>query len=499
ETRVPKPLHNLYIAIIKDDHYYMLPISQDGTTTPVTQAFVRESMHVLYKNPATSSPLSLASLAQVKRNQWDDINKSLSATARDELALLALCPIVINLNLQERRLPLVQIRQSERGLGNHALTIFDAGDTTVFDQSHIYFDGTWGVALAEIMTNMASQWARTIADTPFTQSKQVKRPYTLRVNFSQASTKKVAGLPTVTDEATAENIHVDVAQVANLRKLFKQRSKNLRLTVNDLLVLYRAIHALMYHAPDLLREEVGDLQRKKATREVADIALEALKAREIPPAILIPVDASRREPFERVHPMTFTVPLLELHLLERHYNVMQALRAHERGQTGGSDFVKLQQEYLASLAGFGQVMAHAKNIATQGETASVGSIKLLAHLPNNLQHFLNGIPGRFEMLNDIIKGREVFSNVGRVSDESTLTRFITAKDDNEQKSLAWGVLTDADDTMVVTLRDFRPHVVALSQVGRRDIAERITQHYLNTYVDGFNTFVGDLYRITDAS
>jgi hypothetical protein len=70
----------------------------------------------------------------------------------------------------------------------------------------------------------------------------------------------------------------------------------------------------------------------------------------------------------------------------------------------------------------------------------VGSIKLLAYMPAPLQRLLDNIPGRFDVLNDIIKGREVFSNVGAVAKTSTLTRFITAKDDNDKKTLAWGVI-----------------------------------------------------------
>ena len=136
-------------------------------------------------------------------------------------------------------------------------------------------------------------------------------------------------------------------------------------------------------------------------------------------------------------------------------------------------------------------MQRAKEIANLGQSASVGSIKLLAHIPPPLQHLLNQIPGRFDMLNDIIKGREVFSNVGRVAKSSTLKRFITAKDDNDKKDLAWGVLTDGEGQMVISLRDFRPHVRLLIEIGQRDLARRITEDYLDAYVQGFNTYIHD--------
>jgi len=103
------------------------------------------------------------------------------------------------------------------------------------------------------------------------------------------------------------------------------------------------------------------------------------------------------------------------------------------------------------------------------------------------------------MLNDIIKGREVFSNVGVVAPGSTLVRFITAKDDNDRKTLAWGVVTDARGVMHIALRDFRPHVAGLFAVGRADLAHRIAQDYLDQYASGLNRYVQELHRITRAS
>jgi hypothetical protein len=129
----------------------------------------------------------------------------------------------------------------------------------------------------------------------------------------------------------------------------------------------------------------------------------------------------------------------------------------------------------------------------------VGAIKLLAHLPPNLQRLLDRIPERFEMLNNVLKGREVFSNVGAVAPTSTLKRFVTAKDDNEQKQLVWGVITDAGGVLRVSLRDFRPHVAALQAIQRSDLAAQITQDYLDSYADGFNEYILDLSRITLAS
>jgi len=190
-------------------------------------------------------------------------------------------------------------------------------------------------------------------------------------------------------------------------------------------------------------------------------------------------------------------------LIGLHAQTVQLLGAYEKSEEDRAAmftaFNQYQKLYLASLAGFGAYLSKAKEVAIQGESASVGAIKLLAHLPTPLQRLLDKIPEKFELLNHLIKGREVFSNVGAVVSTSTLTRLITAKDDNTQKQLAWGVLTDAKGKMQISLRDFRPHVAGLLAIGRRDLANLITQDYLDAYAEDFNTFIKDLSRITLAS
>ncbi|MBE0670748.1 MAG: hypothetical protein IH588_09185, partial [Anaerolineales bacterium] len=188
--------------------------------------------------------------------------------------------------------------------------------------------------------------------------------------------------------------------------------------------------------------------------------------------------------------------------LSLHSQTMKMLDAYENATQEKTviyeGFDRLQRLYLASIAGFGSYLSRAKEIAVQGQSPSVGAIKLLAHLPHPVQKLLDKIPEKFELLNNLLKGREVFSNVGAVVSNSTLTRFITAKDDNDQKELAWGVMTDAKNVMRIHLRDFRPHVSTLLSIGRKDLASLITQDYLDAYANGLNAYVHDLSRITTA-
>ncbi|MCA9915321.1 MAG: hypothetical protein KC496_18335, partial [Anaerolineae bacterium] len=375
--------------------------------------------------------------------------------------------------------------------------------TFVFDQSHIYFDGTWGAALAEIMTNEALSWASYFSTRPKAVP-AAQAPVPLSLRMPPVVEQVVASATRSTPEVTAENTQADLRELVQLRQDFKQRSDLLNLTVNDLLILYRAIHAQTYRPSAELIEAVEKLQRsrKKNARAIAQEILSSLRAQEEHTAILIPVDGSKRLPRERVYPITFDVPLVELKLLNLHDSVLASLPdapKRKRSKVKSETFEQLQREYLGALAGFGVVMSRAKEIAIAGKSASVSTIKLLAHMAEPLQRFLNSFPDRFDLLNDIIKGREVFSNVGAVAPSSSLLRFITAKDDNEKKMLAWGVLTDAEGIMVITLRDFRPYVARLLEIQQNKLAQQIAQEYLDSYVIGFNQYIRDLSLIVRTS
>ena len=503
ETRIPIPLQRAHIGVIYQGHYYLIPACAPGTDRPVDVTTVRAQVAALMAHPSQAASVSLISLARVKRAALSRLRNKMNKALVKELDVLRSSPILINCDPRPRHLPLARLRQAERGLGDQALTLFDTGETIVFDQSHIFFDGGWGAALAEIMTNEALSWAVYLNALPPAQPGEAY-PYTLACQFKARDQERIRQAPHVTPEASVETDAVNLKAILTLRKIFKKRNDLLQLTVNDLLVLYRTIHAFTYRpGPDLIAE-LDALTHKSSTRQAALAALEAIElSRQVNPAIGIPVDGSQRSPRDRLYPMTFEVPLNDLELLSLHEQVMEAMNAYDSagGDRGAlyAEFDRLQRIYLATLAGFGAVLSKAKEIALMGKSASTGTIKLLAHMPAPLQRMLDIVPERFDVLNDLIKGREVFSNLGAVAPSSSLTRFITAKDDNDKKTLAWGVVTDADGVMHISLRDFRPHVGILEACGRTDLAIRIAQDYLDAYVHGLNNFIHDLRRMTLAS
>jgi hypothetical protein len=501
ETRVPYHLSQAHIAIVLHGNYFLLPVCEPGTTQPMRVDRVRAQVAGMLRSQA-GSPARLISLARVRREALPSLRHRLNITLIDDIERLRFAPILLNMDTRTRALPLSELRQAERGVGDHPLTVFNTEETFVFDQSHIFFDGAWGAALAEIITNEALSWAGYLKLLGPAAS-DPQRLYTpLSLPLEEADVAEIQQAPHISAEVGAENARINVKACMSLRKLFKQRNDLLQLTINDLLVLYRAIHAFTYQPSPALLAELGKLaQNRDDTYQVVMHGLE--NTNRLNPSLLIPIDASQRNPRERLYPLNLEVPLAELDLLNLHAYTIHALDRYESSigdrTANYEEFDKYQRLYLASLAGFGMYLNRAKQVAGQGQSASVGAIKLLAHLPAPVQRLLDKVPERFELINNLLKGQEVFSNIGAVARTSSLTRFITAKDDNEKKQLVWGVMTDANGIMQVSLRDFRPHVAALLAAGRKDLASLVTQDYLDSYALGMNTFIQDLIRITTAS
>jgi hypothetical protein len=147
------------------------------------------------------------------------------------------------------------------------------------------------------------------------------------------------------------------------------------------------------------------------------------------------------------------------------------------------------------LQAFGEMLEVIKAITMRGESFNTATLRMLAHLPTSMQHLLDQIPQQVGVLNEVVKGEEVFSNVGRVARGSSLTRFMSAKDDGQTKTLVWGVLTDDTGRMHVSLRDFRPHVDPLQVEGYGELARRLAQDYLDSYAQTLNGIVDTLMRI----
>jgi serine/threonine protein kinase len=253
------------------------------------------------------------------------------------------------------------------------------------------------------------------------------------------------------------------------------------------------IYALGVVLFELLLGTIASLE--DGQRLVRQIMTHFDEQRAINPALLIPMDASGVDPRLRLYPATFRNPLPELLTRLDRCNALVVRLKQQPDPATLAIFEQERSALFADLYNFGAALQALKQVTMRGEGFTTAALRLLGHLPKSMQHLLDLIPQKFGVLNEILKGREVFSNVGQVVATSMLTRFASARDDGETKLLVWGVMSDAKGRLVVTLRDFRPHVAPLIACGRADLAEALAQDYLDDYAAGVNALIRRIQRV----
>lgn len=430
-------------------------------------------------------------LAQTPRARQSQLRALLDDSVQAELTMLRRALIVINWDVHDGSLPLAELRRTRRGCGDHALTLIRTDRSVVFDMSHIFFDAVWGMALAEIATGLAGalcplvSGARPVGVKPVAPAHLAATPA-----FLEAAQAAGAEVPA---EVAAETSAVDLRALSRLR--YRMSEIELDLTVNDLLLLARCAHTASYK-PGLIAQRalaaIGGLEGGPALAQQIEARVE--EERGLNPALLIPMDASSADPRLRLFPTTFRNPLPELlPRLERCDALVHGLR--RANEADRQTFEQERQMLYRELRTFGELLRALKQVTMRGESFTTAALRLLAHLPGPMQHLVDLIPQKISILNEIIKGREVFSNVGKVAASSSITRFASARDDGETKLLIWGVMSDAHGQMYVTLRDFRPHVAALQRLGRADLAQALAQDYLDAYAISANDLVRRIQRV----
>jgi hypothetical protein len=130
-----------------------------GRLHPPTPERVYGWLEALFSLSSYGVPPTLdLMLVENPRPLQRQLRRQLSDATQAELAALRRAPIILNWDHQPRDLPLAYLRHGRRGIGDHALTLFLTNQSMVFDQSHIFFDGVWGLAVAEIVTDSAVHW-----------------------------------------------------------------------------------------------------------------------------------------------------------------------------------------------------------------------------------------------------------------------------------------------------------------------------------------------------
>jgi hypothetical protein len=455
------------------------------------EAILRQARAYRPATPDDEPPTDLL-LACAPRAQQQELRALLSDDTRVELAALRYVPIVINWNSHAGGLPLAELRRARRGCGDHALTLIRSERGMAFDLSHIFFDAIWGMSLAEIMTGCAIALYPLVRSTRPAPMAEV-RPLTLATTptFLGAANAALADIPVETSAET------DMADLQAINQLRRRLSKiDLALTVNDLLILVRCAHAAGYYPGVPAQEALDAIARLEGGQRLASLFHEHIEQqRTINPALLIPMDASGADPRMRIFPATFRNPLSELlPRLDSCSTMVEQLR--RRYDVGLRDeFERERMTFYLELQTFGALLQAFKQVTMRGESFTMAALRLMGHLPGIMQNLVDMIPQKIGILNEILKGREVFSNVGQVVTTSTLTRFASARDDGATKLLVWGLMSDASGHLHITLRDFRPHVGPLLRLGRMDLAQALAQDYLDSYAATANHLVRSIQRV----
>ncbi len=431
-------------------------------------------------------------LSQTPRESQRNVRAQLDEASQSALQALRHVPIIVNWDRHSSTRPIRDIRYTRHGCGDHALTLIRTERSMVFDLSHIFFDGVWGSMLAEIMTGFALNVHPLVADM---RARSVPAPPPLVFNdnprFRAAAETALQHSPV---ESAGETTAVDVKALATLRR--RLQPLQLALTVNDILLLARSRHAAYYQpgaTGRLALEAIGQLEQ--GADLCAQIERYWEEERLLNPALLIPMDASAVDPKLRLFPATFRNPLPEL---LSHLQTCEELvrRLRQRADaTVREQFLQERRILYSELRTFGAFLQTLREVTMRGENFTTAALRLLGHLPAPMQYIMDLIPQKIGILNEIIKGREVFSNIGQVPATSSVTRFASSRDDGDTKVLVWGIMSDASGQLVITLRDFRPYVAALHHRGRGDLAAMLTQDYVDRYASTVNEIVQGIQRV----
>lgn len=435
-------------------------------------------------------------IAKSPRDQQNRLRAALPRQTQHSISLLRRTPIIIHWDLRPREAPLGDIRETHRGIGDHALNIIRTESSFVFEQSHIFFDAIWGMALSQILTDGAIEAYDMVTDL---KTRAVAPPpRSLPLNASKRFLK-MAEPYRGQKEVVMESKSADLAEITHMRRALRKEA-NINLTVNDILVIYRTLHDKLYTPSFKVQQAMADFRHRNAENPagrkiIADINRFWEQKREENPIILIPMDASFVDPKLRLYPTTFRTFFPDMHELVDETNAALDKMLFKPNPLTRGDFLYLRRRLFAHLAVLADYFDALKRITRNGESFSTAVIRMVAHLPTGMQDTLELIPRQFTVLGEVIKGEEVLSNVGQVAPTSSLVRFMSAEDDGSDKLLVWGIMSDSHGQLVITLRDFRPYIPRLVAMGAKELARTLTKDYLEAYALGLNSFSQDIRRI----
>lgn len=506
DVPVPIPIDKLSIAVRKGNRYVLIPVymPEQGRATGSYRMISREEIRGYAEyigGLPDEGPLSLnPSLPRILRRYQHGVRKRYSPEALTELEVLASAPVVINWNIHDASRNLSLIRQTQRGGNDQPLTLIRTERGVVCDFSHILFDGLWASSVAHYVTHFTtsitnSELEDTVAaakeppflDVPADRQEESSPSAVIAARPDRARTVQ---LERDVDNKEREATHTDKlvhevsAELGGIE--LKSLTASLQLmnlhgvtiTLNDLLLLARMLHAKTYKPSMDVEQALASLTEPKEAQSAARLWRKRMEVeRQCPPALLIPIDATERDPKERLYMTSIRPNDLPKGLLEQ---LAQLL--HPRSATTNS-FPTIMRGVNERLAETGLIFRKKFNLARQGRSFSTKASRLFVASPYPMRDAGDWVTEQVKGLRTRVKGDELFSNLGQMPPWSTATRFMSARSSGKAQQRVWGIMTDNRQQLMITLRDFHPFTVMLIRNGQGHLAASILQDYLNAFGD----------------
>ncbi|MCP5079402.1 MAG: hypothetical protein GY951_15270, partial [Psychromonas sp.] len=160
-------------------------------------------------------------------------------------------------------------------------------------------------------------------------------------------------------EVSVENSNINLPDLSKLCKSLPKRYPDLKLTVNDVLILYRCHFGHEYQSSTKLEDALFELRTQTSleTQAVADLiddTIANIQAKN--PSIVIPMEAKSTQPRERLYPTTFRNPFTEL--WSTYQTALATLNKYDQNQTQEDwvNFSEARRLLLIQLNYFGQLL-----------------------------------------------------------------------------------------------------------------------------------------------
>ncbi|MBI5509930.1 MAG: hypothetical protein HY903_14335 [Deltaproteobacteria bacterium] len=394
----------------------------------------------------------------------------------EALRVLARAPIIVQVRDFDKPVPLGVVRACAGGTGDQPLTIMPNRFGTAFDFSHIIFDGVWAITMADRLTRRAQELFRGEAASRTATPVPVKR-----LDLSGVLvTDRAERAPRVPAVAYGETTAVDLDTMRALRRRLTDRG--IALSAGDILLLGLFLHHRRHAFGAEAETGLAALEAAAAHAVVETIRRTRADERLGVPVPILFMDAAPVDPRQRLFMATWhTVP-------------DDALYAVLEGSAPTS-----AASVATALAAFARAAEKFRSQLAAGVSPTFAAIGPLKTCPGPFRNAAHRLPLRSAAVRRGVIGDQLFSNLGQMAPGSAITRVSGARGDVGDRGIILTTLTNCRRELFISIRDFRPYVGELCDLGHPDAATVLAQDYVDGYASTTNALVKRLAEILGTS